>query len=512
MNLANLLIRAGRSRRECPAVGVGAAVLWSYGELADRAARLAGALRARFGLEPGERVALVMRNCPEFLELLYACWHAGLAAVPVNAKLHPLELRYILGHSGARLCFATPELAAAIGAESPGLDRLAEVIDVHAPGYRDLLRSEPVDLVPRGPDDLAWLFYTSGTTGRPKGAMLSHRNLMAMTLCYIADVDGIAAGDCILHAAPLSHGSGLYGLPHVAAGVCQVIPESGAFDPAEIFAILPGHRGLAMCGAPTMVKRLVDHPAAGAADTANLKTIVYGGGPMYLEDLKRGQERFGHVFAQIYGQGESPMTITALSKADHADAGHPRHAARLASAGRAQTVVEVRVADAEDRPLPPGVLGEVLVRGDTVVPGYWDDPAASAAALKGGWLHTGDMGVFDEDGYLTLKDRSKDLIISGGVNIYPREVEEVLQSHATVQECAVVGRPHPEWGEEVVAFVVPRPGAEVGAEALDAHCLERIARFKRPKTYRFVEALPKNNYGKILKTEIRAWAEKEDGT
>ncbi len=508
MNLANLLIRAGRERREGPAVAVGAAVLWRYGELAERAARLAGGLRQDYALAPGDRVALVMRNCPEALELLYACWHAGLAAVPVNAKLHPRELRFILEHSGASLCIATPKEAEAIAAQTAGLSDLRELIDVRAPAYRRLSRHEPIDPAGGGPDDLAWLFYTSGTTGRPKGAMLSHRNLLTMSLCYFADVDSIAPGDCILHAAPLSHGSGLYGLPHLAAGACQVIPESGGFDPAELFALLPAHPGTTLFAAPTMVKRLIEHPAAGQADIAHPKTVVYGGGPMYLQDLKNGQARFGQIFAQIYGQGESPMTITALNKAEHADTGHPRHEQRLASAGRAQTAVEVRVADPEDRTLPPGELGEVLVRGDSVMLGYWNDPAAPAEALKGGWLHTGDLGLFDQDGFLTLKDRSKDLIISGGANIYPREVEEVLQGHALVQECSVIGRPHPEWGEEVVAFVVVKAGGKLSGPALDAHCLERIARFKRPRSYRFVEALPKNNYGKILKTELRLWAEK----
>jgi len=507
MNLANLLVRAGRGRREAPAVAVGAAVLWRYGELAERVARLAAALRQAYGLAQGDRVALVMRNCPEFLELLYACWHAGLAAVPINAKLHPRELRFILEHSGAKLCFATPGEAAAIGAETASLADLRELVDVHAPAYQRLLRHDPINPAGGGPDDLAWLFYTSGTTGRPKGAMLSHRNLMTMSLCYFADVDSIAPDDCILHAAPLSHGSGLYGLPHLAAGACQVIPESGGFDPAELFALLPAHPGTMLFAAPTMAKRLIEHPAADEADMAHLKTVVYGGGPMYLQDLKNGQARYGQVFAQIYGQGESPMTITALDKAAHADSGHPRHEQRLASAGRAQTAVEVRVADPEDRALPPGQLGEVLVRGDSVMLGYWNDPAATAEALKGGWLHTGDMGLFDEDGFLTLKDRSKDLIISGGANIYPREVEEALQGHDQVQECSVIGRPHPEWGEEVVAFVVLKPDGKVTESKLDAHCLERIARFKRPKSYRFVEALPKNNYGKILKTELRRWAE-----
>ena len=317
-------------------------------------------------------------------------------------------------------------------------------------------------------------------------------------------MDQVAAGDAILHAAPLSHGSGLYGLPHLAAGACHVIPESRGFDPAEVFALLPAHRGVTLFGAPTMVKRLVEHPAAGTADTKNLKTVVYGGGPMYLEDLKRAMARFGNVFAQIYGQGESPMTITALGKAAHGDREHPRYWQRLSSVGRAQTAVELRIADDEDRALPAGETGEVLVRGDSVMLGYRNDPETSAETLRGGWLHTGDLGELDGDGFLTLKDRSKDLIISGGANIYPREVEEAILTHDGVEECAVVGWPHADWGEEVVAFVVTAAGRQVDPEALDRVCLDRLARFKRPRRYRFVDALPKNNYGKVVKTELRA--------
>ena len=220
-------------------------------------------------------------------------------------------------------------------------------------------------------------------------------------------------------------------------------------------------------------------------------------------DIERAIRVMGHRFVQIYGQGESPMVITALSRSQLADTAHPRHAQRLASVGIAQTPVEVRVADPKGNPLPIGEVGEVLVRGDTVMAGYWRDADATAAALRGGWLFTGDMGELDADGFLTLKDRSKDMIISGGSNIYPREVEEVLLLAPGVAEVSVVGAPDPEWGEVVVAFVVPRPGFELDAAQLDDVCLQHIARFKRPKRYEFVDALPKNNYGKVLKTELR---------
>lgn len=356
----------------------------------------------------------------------------------------------------------------------------------------------------RRPEDPAWLFYTSGTTGRPKGATLTQRNLLMASLSYFADIDPVRPQDGILHAAPLSHGSGLYGLPHVAKGAVSVIPESGGVDGAEVAALLGHWPGLSFFAAPTMIKLLTDHPAIRDGDLARLKTIIYGGAPMYLADLEEALGVFGPRFAQIYGQGESPMTITALSQADHADRSHPRWRERLQSVGVARTDVEVRVVDDSGREVPVGEIGEVVVRGDVVMAGYWRQPEATAESIRDGWLHTGDLGSFDDDGYLTLRDRSKDLIISGGMNIYPREVEEALLRHPGVAAVAVVSRPDPTWGEAVVAFVVTEPGAEpVAAADLDRTCLEHIARIKRPKDYRFVERLPTNNYGKVVKRELR---------
>jgi long-chain acyl-CoA synthetase len=242
---------------------------------------------------------------------------------------------------------------------------------------------------------------------------------------------------------------------------------------------------------------LIECPAE--CNETNIRTIVWGGAPMYVEDALRALDRFGPRFAQIYGQGESPMTITVLPKEDVAAREHPRWRARLASAGRPFACVDVMVTDDDDRPLPPEETGEILCRGDSVMAGYWRDADASARTLRSGWLHTGDVGAFDADGYLTLKDRSKDVVISGGSNIYPREIEEILLTHPGVREASVIGRPDREWGEVVVAYVV----GEAKATDLDALCLDAVARFKRPKDYVFVDALPKNNYGKILKTELR---------
>ena len=478
MNLVTWLARAARADPGRAALFSGTRLWATYGELALRAARLAGGMRARLGLQPGDRVAIVMKNSPEYLAAMYAIWWAGLAAVPVNAKLHGKEVDFIVADSGARWVIrSAADLAEAAG-------------------------DEALPLASRAPEDLAWLFYTSGTTGRPKGAMLSHRNLAQMTFSYFADVDRVDRDGRLLHAAPLSHGSGLYNFTHLAQGAAQVVPESGGFDAAEVLELLGAHDKVSFFAAPTIVKRLAE-AARGAVPVRGLQTLVYGGGPMYLADLREAMEVFGNRLAQIYGQGESPMTITALSRFHHADEGHPRHAERLTSVGLPHSTVEVAIRDAGGRGLDSGEVGEICVRGDVVMSGYWGDPEGTAAALRDGWLSTGDLGSFDADGFLTLKDRSKDLIVSGGSNIYPREVEEVLLGHPSVAEASVVGRPDREWGEVVVAFVVAR-GAPPPIQELDQLCLDHIARFKRPKEYRFVERLPKNNYGKVVKTELRA--------
>lgn len=495
MNLALWMERAGRGDRDRPALGLGARVLRTYGETASRVARLAGALRA-FGLAPGERVAVAAKNCADYVEVMFAIWQAGLAAVPANAKLHGSELGYILEQSGARVCFVSEGLDAEIGAHAPA--NLERLIVIGSREYEKLLASDAIEIVPRDGGDLAWLFYTSGTTGRPKGAMLTHRVLTAASHAYLSEVDATAPGDPLLHAAPMSHGSGLYMMSYVMRRGVSVAPESGGFDADEVFRLFGAWPRASMFAAPTMVKRLVECGAECRIE--NIRTIVWGGAPMYLEDALKAVERFGPRLAQIYGLGESPMTITTLSRAEVADRSHPRWQERLMSAGRPFGCVDVMIADASDRPLPAGETGEILCRGDVVMAGYWRNPEASTATLKGGFLHTGDVGAFDADGYLTLKDRSKDMIISGGSNIYPREVEEILLRHGNVREVSVIGRPDREWGEVVVAYVV----GDAPPVELDALCLGSIARFKRPKDYVFVDALPKNNYGKILKTELRA--------
>ena len=509
-NLAWLLARTARTWPRLPAVASGAKVVHGYETLARRASGLGAAMRGA-GLLPGERVAIVSRNVPAYIETLFACWWVGLTAVPVNAKLHAKELAYVLDNSSARWVFADEDWVVALRDADLAPTSLEHVQLLGDAAYERLVTHAGTgDPDAVAPSDPAWLFYTSGTTGQPKGVVISHSNLQAMSQCFLSDVEAIAPGDAVLHPAPLSHGSGLYMIPHVARGAVNVIPESGGFDPAEIVTLLDAWDRALFFAAPTMVKRFVTSSALDHARLDRLKCIVYGGGPMYVEDCKAAFVALGPRLAQIYGQGETPMTITAMDRAMLADAVARGDDARIASVGCAQTGIEIRIGGVDDAPLPTGTIGEVLVRGATVMQGYWRNPEASMQTLANEWLHTGDLGVLDADGFLTLKDRSKDLIISGGSNIYPREVEEALLAHPDVAEVAVIGEAHPDWGEQVVACVVARVTLASDAErqllekALDTLCLERIARFKRPKVYRFLDELPKNNNGKVLKTALRS--------
>ncbi len=503
MNIAHLLLGSAQEFRDLPALARGTIPYLTYRDLWRKVSVMATHLTGRFGLKRGDRVAFAMANCVESIEVMYAVWHAGLCAVPMNAKLHAREFAFILENSGAKLCFVTPDLVGTIAEAAREAPDLKEIVDVTARSYTFMEVGDPSPLVSAEPTDPAWLFYTSGTTGRPKGATLTHRNLLAMTLNYYADVDRPPPGGSIVHAAPISHGSGLWNFPMVGRGSVQVFPESGKYEVPETVELMNRWPECSIFLAPTMVKRLIEHDSVADLQPQALRLITYGGAPMYVADLKRALDLLGNKLMQLYGQGESPMTITHLSREYHWDRQHPRWEQRLASAGRADSCMEVRVVDEEGRQLPVGEVGEIICKGDPVMAGYWNNPEASARSLRDGWLWTGDVGAFDEEGLLTLKDRSKDMIISGGSNIYPREIEDVLNLHPAVAECSVVGRPHPEWGEEVVAFVVTRGAEALEPGELDQLCLDNIARFKRPKDYKFVEALPKNNYGKILKTELR---------
>jgi len=494
MNVAGFL--TDPRDRDSPAFFVGERPTLSHGALCERVARRAHWLRVQAGLDGGDRVAVFMRNSPEYVEWIFASWWAGLTVVPVNARLHAAELRYILQDSGARCCLTDPELA-------PVTQVAAEGLGAATGAGIDLDQTPAMDPAVLATDELAWLFYTSGTTGRPKGACLSHGNLRAMVRAFLADIDDLAGPARWIHAAPLSHGSGLYGLAAMARGVPLVFPASGGFTPGELCRLLQSHPGSCGFFVPTMLGQLLAAPEFTHVPADNVRTLVYGGAPMPVAECRALIRRLPGKLVQIYGQGESPMTITVLPRTDHTD--DEAGSARLATVGRAQYGVEVQVVDEQGCAAPAGVVGEVTVRGDTVMSGYWRNPAATAETLRGGWLHTGDLGEIDARGYLTLRGRSKDLIISGGQNIYPREVEDVLERHAGVKAVAVVGRPCPQWGERCVAFVVPAGADSAGLEqSLEQLCLDNLARYKRPREYHFVSELPLNPVGKVQKSVLRA--------
>ncbi|MBI4051076.1 MAG: long-chain fatty acid--CoA ligase [Elusimicrobia bacterium] len=508
MPLANFLTQSAKNYPDRLALECGG-IKWSYSLLQKRVRRLVCAFQ-RVGLKKGDRVALALRNGTPLVETLLGCFQGGFAAVPMNVKLHPQELAYMIQDSGAKAVVYDPcfhyDFQKLFSTSSGVRSWICLESKPDALSYEDLLTSaKPEETeVEFAEQDLAWIFYTSGTTGHPKGAMLTHGNLSFMIGNYYTDMSPVQPEDIFLHVAPLTHGSGLYLLPALAKGAANILLKMDKFDPELVLKTVEEAKITHIAFmVPTMINRLVSHKPSRKYNLESLRCIVYGGSPMYVEDMKRALNKFGQIFVQLYGQAEAPMTISYLSKEEHVLKGDAEREKRLSSAGVVRTGVQVNIFDEQDHELPSGRLGEIVVRGDIVMRGYWNKPEATAEALRGGWLHTGDLGMMDEGGYLYLLDRKKDLIISGGSNIYPREVEEVLLRHPAILEAAVIGVPDPEWGELVKAVVVLREGMVATEEEIIQFCKNHLASFKKPKSVEFVAALPKSGYGKILKRELR---------
>ena len=490
----------------------------SYGETNRRADALAAGLMES-GVGRGDRVALFMQNRPEAMESFFATLKLGAVAVPLNPRFTAEEIDYHIEDAGARVLIIGEEVADVVAKVRDRLTSVEHVIcvggDVPDDGSADfeavLARhaGNPFPTADVDDDDLAWLAYTSGTTGRAKGAMLTHGNLIACGLGALADTMRLEVGDVALHAASLTHGSGYNALAYTMKGCAQVLLLPIGFEVEKFLDFVSRYKVNALFTVPTMIKMIVDHPAAREADFSSLRWVMYGGAPMYVEDLKKALDLMGPVFVQIYGQTESPMTGTLLRPEEHR-LDEP-YASRLGSCGRARSGIGVRILDEDDLPVPPGDVGEICLRGATVMKGYWNRPEATAETLRSGWLHTGDIGRMDDHGYVYILDRTRDMVISGGLNIYPREVEEVLLTNPAVSEVCVFGVPDDKWGEALKAHIVLASGQSVTQADIIAFAGEHMAGYKKPKTVEFVDEIPKTTYGKPDKKAVRApyWSGQE---
>jgi len=491
MNLVSLLRQAAVCFPGRPAVTWRDTTI-DYAELDRRVATMDGWLRS-VGAGRDTRVALFMDNRLEYLVAMFATWRSGATLVPCNSRLTADELAFLVDDAGATVVLTDDvhdQVAKAATANANGAT-------VGVVGVDRLEGPPPPHEVDVEPDDVAWLFYTSGTTGHPKGAMLSHAVLHFVTVSWLADLTPLDETDVTLHAAPLSHGAGFHAIAATARAAHQVLTPTASFDPAGVLELVREHGVTNTWLVPTQIVMLAD---AAPADVAlpTLQHVVYGGAPMTPAATQRALDRFGPIFVQLYGQGETPMTATVLRRQDH-------RAAVFGSAGRARPGVDVRIMHENGELAPPDAVGEVVVRGASVMSGYWKRPDATAETLRDGWLHTGDLGRMSDDGLLYLLDRTKDMIISGGSNVYAAEVEQVLSGHPDIGDVAVVGVPDDVWGELVVAVVVPaaEDGAPLDTAALEAHCRAALAGYKIPRRWESVESLPRNAYGKVLKRELR---------
>ena len=487
----------------------------TWADLGERIPRLAGGL-ASLGIARGDRVAVLSLNSDRYLEAYLAAAWAGAVIVPLNIRWSPLENEDALRDCRAKLLIVDKAFAAVGGTLAAAIDGLALVYadDDGAPAgmrhYEDLIAaSGPVADAMCKAEDLAGIFYTGGTTGRSKGVMLSHGNLMANALNALGE--GMFPSTCTyLHAAPMFHlanGAAMYSL--LLSGGTNVVVK--AFTPEGVMETIAREKVTEVLLVPTMIQMLVDHPALASHDMSSLEYIIYGASPISEAVLDRAIAALPATkFRQAYGMTELSPIATLLHWHEHI--GEGRAKGRHRSGGRATLGCEVRIVDAEDQPVPLGTVGEIVARGDNVMMGYWERPEETERALAGGWMHTGDGGYMDADGFVYVVDRVKDMIISGGENVYSTEVENVVAQHPAVAQCAVVGIPSEEWGEQVHAVVMRKPGASVTAQEIITFCKERIAGYKCPRSVDISDnPLPMSGAGKILKRELRRpfWDSKE---
>ena len=505
MYLTQALHRLLQQRPDAPAVQDATCALDWQGAVA-RVARFAGALCAS-GVRPGDRVAMLAHNSVDYFTYVFGTLWAGGVINPVNLRWNPVEIGYSLEDCETRILIVSPAFAPmipAIRAHAPGL-RHVIVTGAERPdgtlAFDDwMAAANPVpDAIRRG-DDLAAILYTGGTTGRPKGVMLSHNSIAASVFGALAMKHG-RANDRYLHTAPLFHIGALSGL------MIALYSDSAhiflpAFEPLAVLEAIDRERVSDLFLVPTMLRMLVDHPRFEDFDTRSVRRIRYGASPMDGGLMDRAIAAFPEAgFSQAYGMTELSPIATVLDPDDHGP--EARASGTLRTAGRPTATTELRIVDADDNELPRGEVGEIVVRGPQMMLGYWNMPEATAQALRGGWMHTGDLGRMDAQGYVTVVDRLKDMIITGGENVYSAEVETALSTHPDVAQCAVIAVPDEKWGERVHAVVQPRPGRTPDPTALADHCRRTIAAFKIPRSFEFVEALPLSGAGKVLKNVLR---------
>jgi len=502
MNLSQFLTESARRYSDDIGLVWGEAT-WTWATLEARATAFAAALRDRYGMQKGDRLLVQSANCNQMFEAAFACWKLGCVWVPANFRQTPEDVAWLAASSGAKGLLAGAEFADHIAA-CDGVDFAVTIGGAGVDDYDALVASyadATVTAAAVNRDDPAWFFFTSGTTGKPKAAVLTHGQMAFVVTNHLCDLmPGTGPEDASIVVAPLSHGAGIHQLAQVAHGVKTILPGGTKFDAAEVWRLISKWRVTNAFTVPTIVKLLVEHPSVHEHDHSSLRYVIYAGAPMYRADQVRALDVLGPVLVQYFGLGEVTGNITVLPPVHHSvdDA-----AMRIGTCGFARTGMQVQVQDDSGREVAAGETGEVAVVGPAVFAGYHNNAEANAKSFRDGWFLTGDLGHMDAEGFLYLTDRASDMYISGGSNIYPREIEEKILQHPAISECAVLGVPDPTWGEVGIVVCVARDEAPDPADLL-AWLSAKIPRYKMPKAAVFWDEMPKSGYGKITKKLIRA--------